>query len=211
MAALRSVWFDCNTFWNFYCVRHDLSARRTVATDHGQMDRAYSGCNLYFPTTGVSRLERLARCLGQHRGRIPFRRTEWCRPRARLVERDKRAVRSKTQVSRASKTASTHELQPIGIGRRLHVNRSDSRQDFQVRDWKPHRERAPAVGSRARTVAEKFEVGCSGRLRATLILTLRTAKRLKWLILYRSATRLFRTTRAARAGGLPELAPLNRF
>ena len=48
--------------------------------------------------------------------------------------------------------------QPLRIGRRLHVNRSDPRQNFQVWNWKPHRERAAAVGSRARTIAEKFGV-----------------------------------------------------
>ena len=38
----------------------------------------------------------------------------------------------------------------LRIGRRLHVNRSDPRQNFQVWNWKPHRERAAAIGSRAR-------------------------------------------------------------
>ena len=41
---------------------------------------------------------------------------------------------------------------------KLQFDRSDPRQNFQVRDWKPHCERTTAAGSRARTVAEKFEV-----------------------------------------------------
>ena len=96
--------------------------------------------------------------LDEHWRRIPFRRTEWCRPGARVVERGESTVRFTAQVSRPSETTSAHKRQPLRIGRRLHVHRSNPRQDFQVWNWKPHRERAAAVGSRARTVAEKLGV-----------------------------------------------------
>ena len=145
------------------------------------MGRANSGCHLHSSTTRLSRLERSGRCMDKHRRRVPFRRTEWCRPGARLVECGKSTVRFTAEVSRPPETTSAHRRQPLRIGRRLHVNRSDPRQNFQVWNWKPHRERAAAVGSRARTVAEKFGVICSrcpvGDVLGLFSPTLRTAKR----------------------------------
>ena len=153
------------------------------------MGRANSGCRLHSSTTRLSRLERSRRCMDEHWRGIPFRRTEWCRTGARLVERGESTVRFKAEVSRPPEATSAHRRQPLRIGRRLRVDRSDPRQNFQVWNWKPHRERATAVGSRARTVAEKFGVTCSRRLlgdttdarMSDVRLALRTAKRLQFI------------------------------
>ena len=60
---------------------------------HGEVGRANSGCHLHSSTTRLSRLERSGRCMDEHRRRISFRRTEWCRPGARLVECGESTVR----------------------------------------------------------------------------------------------------------------------
>ena len=96
--------------------------------------------DLHSSTTRLSRLERSGSCMDEHWRRIPFRRTEWCRPGARLVERLQSALCLQAEVSCPSETTSAHSWQPLRIGRRLHVNRSDPRQNFQVRNWKPYRE-----------------------------------------------------------------------
>src|SRR2546423_12789018 len=143
--------------WNIHRVRHDLPACRIVAADNGEVDCADSCRRLHVSTPGLSRLERPDGAVDEHWRRIPFCRTEWCRPGARLVECSESTVRFTAQVSCPPETTSAHRRQPFRIGRRLHVNRSYPRQDFQIWNRKPHRERAAAVGSRARTVAEKSE------------------------------------------------------
>ena len=141
------------------------------------MGRTNSGCHLHSSTTCLSRLERTGRCMDEHWRRVPIRRTEWRGPGARLVGHGKSTVRFKAEVSRPPETTSAHRRQPLRIGRRLHVNRSDPRQNLQIWNWKPHRERAAAVGSRARTIAEKFGVICASARTASQQLRQRRQRR----------------------------------
>ena len=174
-AALLTIWglwngaqlpvrrFGCITLWNICCVCHDLSARRIVAADHGEVGRANSCCHLHSSTTRLSRLERSGRVWTSIGVAFLFVELNGAGPELAWWNDVQSAVCLQAEVSRPSETTSAHRRQPLRIGRRLHVNRSDPRQNLQVWNWKPHRERAAAVGSRARTVAEKFGVICSRR------------------------------------------------
>ena len=164
-AAFDSVglWERCarlpvrrRSLWNLCCVRHDLSQRvelllRIQAKWVALILAAIYTFNRWPITLGGSGC-----CLDEHWCRISFHRIQWRRAGARLVERIESAVCFDAEISCPSETTSAHQRQPLRIGRRLHVDRSDPRQNFQVWNWKPDRERAAAVGSRARTVAEKI-------------------------------------------------------
>src|SRR5436189_73754 len=88
----------------------------------GEVCWADSGRRLHVSTPGLSRLERSDGAVDEHWRRIPFCRTEWCRPGARLVECSENTVRFTAQVSCPPETTSAHRRQPLRIGRRLHVN-----------------------------------------------------------------------------------------
>ena len=210
-------YIDSASFRDLCSLRDNLPERPVLYAD-----RCEVGC------TGIYR-NRNAQCAGRTSlanascaldkcGRcIPFHRAAWCRPGTRLVERVESALCFKTEVSCPPETTSAHRRQPLRIGRRLHVDRSDPRQNFQVWNWKPHRERAAAVRSRARTVAEKLGVDGSrhpvGDVARGYSVS-RFAQRSDYsaaIIFYQGVFRLSRTTHAAKGGALPGLARLNHF
>src|SRR6059058_4687825 len=106
VGTVRNCRFAGAALWNLHCVRHDLSACRIVAADNGEVDRADSCRRLHVSPARLSRLERSHGALDEHWCRIRFRRTEWRRPRARLVEHGESTVHSKAQISYPSETTS---------------------------------------------------------------------------------------------------------
>src|SRR5919198_626449 len=71
-STFPSFRFVSVAFWNFCCLRHDLSAGRTVPANHDQMGGTNSCSRLHAATSRLSRLERSDGRLDKHWCGIPL-------------------------------------------------------------------------------------------------------------------------------------------